>query len=337
MTARRDAPREPPDPEVEVGPILGIDLGGTKVVSGLVDERGRLLGHSGRHLHANDGPTGVLRTVVASARAALAASPVPPRAVGVAVAAQVDARTGTVVHAPNLRWRDVPLAARVREELGLPVAVVNDARAATLAEWRFGSGHRASDFFCLILGTGVGGSAVVGGRLLEGSTGAFGEVGHLTLVAGGRRCHCPNFGCFEAYVGGWAIAERAQESVRADPSAGAALVAAAGTASAITARTVFDLQRDGDPLSGRLVQETQRWLADGVVGIVNAFNPAVLAVGGGLATGLPDALPTIETAVRARCQPSAAAARIVPARFGEDAPLLGAAQYARERFGRDVG
>jgi glucokinase len=311
--------------------VLGIDVGATKVVSALIGNDGAIVRHSGRHLHANDGPDGVIRTLIRSVEKCLEGTPsLRPRAVGVAVAAQVDPRTGTVIHAPNLGWRDVPLARRVSEELGgVPVIVLNDARAATLAEWRFGAGRGASDVFCMFLGTGVGGSAVVDGRLLEGSSHALGEVGHITIVVGGRKCHCPNRGCLEAYVGGWAIAERAQEAVRSDPESGAALVARAGSERAITAQTVFQAYRTGDVLAGRLVRETERFLADGVVSVVNAFNPNLFVLGGGVVTGMPELVPVVEAAIRVRCQPPAATARVVAAGFGENAPLVGAGEAAR--------
>ncbi len=316
------------------GLVLGIDLGATKVVSGLVAADGSIVRHSGRHLHANDGPGGVIRTLARSARACLSESADRPIAIGVAVAAQVDPRTGTVVHAPNLGWRDVPLARRVSEELGAEVVVVNDARAATVAEWRHGAGIGASDMFFLTLGTGVGGSAVIDGRLAEGGSHALGEVGHMTVVVGGRRCHCPNWGCLEAYVGGWAIAERAREAVRADLTAGGPLIARAGGESAITAQTVFQAHRAGDALAGRIVRETERFLADGAVGIVNAFNPSLLVLGGGLVAGMPEFIAVVESAVRARCQPPAAGARIMATRLGEDAALVGAADVARDHVRR---
>jgi glucokinase len=311
--------------------VLGIDLGATKVVSALIGRDGAIVAHSGRHVHANDGPEGVIRTLLGSVEACLEGNPSRrPIAVGVAVAAQVDPRTGTVVHAPNLGWRDVPLARRVSEELGgIPAVVLNDARAATLAEWRFGAGRGVSDLFCLCLGTGVGGSAVVGGHLLEGGTHALGEVGHMTIVAGGRKCHCPNRGCLEAYVGGWAIAERAQEAVRSDTEAGASLVARAGKAEAITAQTVFQTYRSGDSLARRLVRETERFLADGAVSVVNAFNPSLLVLSGGLVAGMPELVPVVEAAVRTRCQPPAAMARVVIASLGENAALVGAGEAAR--------
>ena len=316
------------------GLVLGIDLGATKVVSALLDESGKVIHHSGRHLHENDGPGGVIATVVRSARTCLDVVPNPPIAIGVAVAAQVNPRTGTVIHAPNLRWRDVALGRRLEDEIGGPVHVVNDARAATYAEWRLGAGRGYDDLFYLALGTGVGGSAVFEGRLVEGGTHAAGEVGHVTIVSGGRRCHCPNWGCLEAYVGGWAIAERAREAIAGDPDAGRAMVERAGSITAVTAETVFRAYRGGDALARRIVRETERFLTDGTVGIVNAFNPSVLVLGGGLIAGMPEFVPAVESAVRARCQPPASGARVTAARFTEDAAMVGAAALARSAVGR---
>jgi glucokinase len=326
---KQPSPRPPSTGRSDL--VLGIDLGATKVASGLVDADGRVVHSSGRHLHANDGPGGVIATLLRSARACLEASSQPPKAVGIAVAAQVDPRTGTVVHAPNLGWRDIALARRVEDVLGPDALIVNDAHAAAYAEWKYGAAVGAQDLFCLALGTGVGGAAVLGGRLLEGGSHAAGEVGHLTIVSGGRKCHCPNWGCFEAYVGGWAIGERAREAVREDPASGAELVRRAGTVEAITAQTVFQAYRGDDPLSRRLVRETERYLTDGAVSVANAFNPSILVLAGGLVAGMPEFVPAVESAVRARCQPPAAGARVVRAKFAEEAGIIGVAGMARER------
>jgi len=330
-TAEKSPRSEPPGPTTDTELALGIDLGATKVVSALVARDGTVVRSGGRQVHANDGPEGVLRSLVQSVRSTLDQEPsFRIRTVGIAVAAQVDPATGTVVHAPNLNWHNVPLGARLSRELdGAPVVVVNDARAATLAEWRLGAGRGVSDLFCLILGTGVGGSAVVGNRLLEGGTHAIGEVGHITIVSGGRKCHCPNAGCLEAYVGGWAVADRAREAIGADPKAGESLLAAVGYPDQVTARTVVEAYRRGDPLAHRLIRETTQYLCDGVVSIVNAFNPDLVVLGGGFAAGMPEFARTAEGAVRLRCQPPAARARVTVGRFGENAPLVGAAEAAR--------
>jgi glucokinase len=304
-------------------------LGATKAVSSLIDHDGRVVRHSDRHRHANDGPTAVLATVVRCAEECIEGGSRRPDIIGVGVAAQVDPARGSVVYAPNLGWRNVPIGETLAKELGIPVVVVNDARAATFAEWRYGAGVGETDLFCLVLGTGVGGSAVLGGNLLEGGRHAAGEVGHPTIVSGGRACHCPNTGCFEAYVGGWAIAERAREAVRADRGGGAELVARAGSVDAITAETVFRADRYRDPLARRLLRETESYLADGAVGVVNAFNPATLVLAGGLMAGRPEWVSVVAAAVRKRCQPAAASARVVVARLGEDAGVIGAASLAR--------
>ncbi|MGD0588455.1 MAG: ROK family protein [Thermoplasmata archaeon] len=314
------------------GLVLGIHIGVTKAFSGLVAADGMIVRRSGRFLYRNAGPGNVIRTAVRSARACLEGAEERPARIGIAVAGQVDPRTGTVVHAPNLGWRDVPLARRVEEELGIPVSVVNDAHAGAIAEWKHGAGVGATNLFFLTLGTGVGGAAVADGHLLEGGSHALGEVGHITIVVGGRRCHCPNWGCFEAYVGGWGVAERARDAIRADPTAGAPLVERAGDVDALTAQMVFQAYRAGDPLSGRLVRETERFLADGAVSVVNAFNPSLLILGGWLVPEMPDFLPVVESAIRARCQPSAAGARVVLASLRGDAALVGASVVARERL-----
>ncbi len=244
------------------------------------------------------------------------------------MAAQVDPLRGWVRHAPNLVWRNFALGPALSRRLDLPVRVFNDARAATYAEWTLGAGIGCKDLFCLMVGTGVGGSAVVGGRLLAGGTNAAGEVGHLPIVSGGRACHCPGAGCLEAYAGGWAIAERTREAVRAEPEAGRALVAAAGSVEAIRAETVFRRARAGDRLAQRLVAETERYLADGAVGVVNAFNPTLLVLAGGVISGRPQFVRVVARAVRARCQPPAADVRVVRARLGDLAPAIGAAALA---------
>jgi glucokinase len=174
----------------------------------------------------------------------------------------------------------------------------------------------------------------VGGRLLDGGTHAAGEVGHIPIVSGGRRCTCPGSGCFEAYVGGWAIAERAQEAVREHPGSGTALIQTAGGLESIRAVHVFAAARGGDPLALRLVAETERYLEDGAVGVVNAFNPTRLVLAGGVFAGQPKLVRVVARAVKARCQPPAAVVRVVRARFGEDAPAVGAAALAGRPAGR---
>jgi glucokinase len=249
---------------------------------------------------------------------------------GIGIAAQVDTRSGLVHHAPNLRWRNVPLGARLKAEFGIPVTILNDARAATIGEWRHGAGRGVENLLIVCWGTGVGGSAVIDGRVPEGANGAFGEIGHTILFAGGRTCHCPGRGCLEAYVGGWAIAERAREAVVADPDAGRALVARAGGRDQVAADAIGALARTGDPLARRLFDETLTWFGLGVAGLVNAYNPARVLLTGGVVDGWPEAIAATQSAVRNHCQPPARDATVAAGELAGDAVLTGAASWARD-------
>ncbi|MGC2289774.1 MAG: ROK family protein [Thermoplasmata archaeon] len=312
--------------------VLGIDLGATKISAAVVAEDGRVLSHAGRTLHRNEGPDEVIGDLIQVVHNHFGAGP-PAGAIGVGVAGQVDKQTGVVRHAPNLRWKDVPLGERLSSEFGCPVVVANDVRAATVGEWRHGAGKGGTELLCLFIGTGIGGSVVTGGRLLEGASNAFGEVGHSVLVSGGRPCHCPARGCLEAYVGGWAIAERARERVRSDPAGGLELRRRAGSVGAIDARTVGEAAHAGDPLALEIMRETGDYLASGVVGLVNSFNPERVLLGGGIIEGSPEVVDPVVARVRAECQPPAAqAAKVLRVALGHDATVVGAAELARDRL-----
>lgn len=305
------------------GPRLAIDLGASKIATALVDRSGRIVVRGDRVEHRNDGFRRVVSLLVRSAQETLRGYPLGAGPVGVSVAAQVDPETGRVVHAPNLRWRDAPLGETLARALGRPVHVLNDGQAATVAEWTRGAGRGARNLACLSLGTGIGGGFVVDGRLAVGATHSAGEVGHLTIVAGGRRCTCRNRGCLEAYAGGWAIAARAREVQRVRVSRGTTIA----TRSVDSAREVFAAARRGDVRARELVRATERYLAAGIVGLANALNPERIVMGGGLIVGHPRFVTVTASAVRTRCQPSAAGAKIVAGRFGADAPLIGAALW----------
>lgn len=258
----------------------------------------------------------------------------PARAVGVGVAGQLDAH-GTVLFAPNLRWRSVPLARRLAKATHLPVTALNDVKAATYGEWRFGAGRGAQNLVCIFVGTGIGGGIIADGVLQFGANGTCGELGHITIEFGGRPCHCPNRGCLEAYVGGWAIAERAQEAARARPRAARELLRRAGGPEMITSRTVEEAYYAGDPLSGELVAETLDRLAAGLVSVANAINPEVIVLGGGVMEGFPTVFPTLRRSVRAQgLRAAVKALRIVPAGLGGSSGIVGSATWAIDRAGQ---
>jgi glucokinase len=307
---------------------IGVDLGGTKVLAAAVDPDGGVRSTQRAATGAERGFEAVVDAVVAAVRDGLADDLAQSDGVGVGVAGQVDAQ-GIVRFAPNLRWRDAPLGPLLEERLGLPVVVTNDVRAAAWGEWHHGAGRGVDDLVVLFVGTGVGGGVVSGGHLLNGCSNAAGELGHMTIVHEGRRCRCRNRGCLEAYAGGWAIAERAREAVRAEPQAGAGILALAGAEDAITGATVTAAANGGDALAQRLIVETTEYLASGIVGIANAFNPCLLVLGGGVLAHRTDEVGRLRAFVRERVLGvTADTLRIEPARLGAEAGVIGAAGMA---------
>lgn len=314
---------------------LGVDLGGTKMETSLVDSTGHILASHRCPTRPERGPDRVITDIIESVNNCLSAAGQSAQALGIGMAGQIEKDTGIVHFAPNLSWHSVPLRARLEEALALPVVVTNDVRAAAYGEWRYGAGQGVDDLICLFVGTGIGGGVISGGRLLEGGSNAGGELGHMTVVSGGRQCHCRNQGCLEAYAGGWAIAERAQEAVRNDPKAGKALVTLAGSIEKISAATVTEIYTNGDPLARRMVAETAQFLAAGLVGIVNAFNPCLIVLGGGVIQGLPAYISFVERIVHLKALEAALEGlRIVPAALSNKAGAIGAAALARQRFHR---
>ena len=310
---------------------LGIDIGGTKVESALVDASGTI---QARHRHPTDRDQGagrVLDEVVRCVNECLSQSASEAAAAGVGVAGQVDSEAGVVRSAPNLGWTDVPLQSRLEEALGLPVTVANDVRAVTWGVWRHGAGRDISDLVVVFVGTGIGGGVVSGGEVLQGHQGLAGELGHTMIMPYGRACHCRNRGCWEAYAGGWALEERAQEAVRTDPEAGAALLEkAGGDVDDITGRSVHAAFEEGDPLAKRLVGATAEYLGLGLVGIVNTFNPERVVLGGGMIEGHPGYVDGAQRIVQRRALgPAVADLEVVAADLGGQAGVVGAATMAR--------
>ena len=312
---------------------LGVDIGGTKVETAVVDSEGRIVESQRYPTKPEKGAMGVVEDVVSCVETCLGKVSQKAKALGVGVAGQVERATGAVRFAPNLRWKDVPLRAELEQALKVPVFVLNDVRAATVGEWHHGAGKGIDDLICVFVGTGVGGGIVSGGRLLEGCSNTAGEIGHITVVVGGRPCRGPNVGCMEAYAGGWAIAERAQEAVRKDEKQGQKILNRAGTIEEITAKVVGEAYHEGDPLATRLIEETGQYLGAGVVGLVNALNPCLLILGGGIIDGIPELIRMVEEHVRERALKAAIEdLRVVKASFVSNAVAIGAATFARSKM-----
>lgn len=314
---------------------IGVDLGGTKVKLAAIDSDGRILFSSRYATNPQQGHEGVIADITGHVNDCIRHSTLTrgfrPSAVGIGVAGQIDSATGIVQFAPNLvEWENVPLKKELEKRIGLPVIITNDVRAATYGEWFYGAGQGVGDLVSIFVGTGIGGGIVSGGRMLEGCSNTAGELGHITIVAGGRRCHCSNLGCLEAYAGGWAIAERAREAVQDDILAGRKIIKLARSMENITAAAVSKAYKEKDPLAAQLIEETGKYLSAGMVSIVNALNPLLIILGGGVIENLTALIPMVKHGVKKHSlQAAARPLKIVKAKLGDNAAAVGAAVWAR--------
>ena len=313
--------------------FLGIDLGGTKVEMVIVDIEGMIVCSDRFDTEARNGPNVVIDSLVKRIRLFLSDSGNPVTALGIGVAGQVIKSTGSIFFSPNLFWTQIPLRSLLNNALGIPVFVINDVRAGMLAEHKHGAGSGAKNMVCVFVGTGIGGGVISNGVIVEGESNSAAELGHTTIVVNGRSCRCPNAGCMEAYAGGWAISERAIELCNKNPESGKNLIEIAGSIDGITAATVSLAYHQKDVLACKIVEDTARHLGAGIVGIVNAFNPEILILGGGVINGIPDLLTAVNSYVRVRALPSAVEnLKIVNAAFGTKSVAKGAAEFAIEQI-----
>ncbi len=268
-----------------MGLTVGVDVGGTKIGSGVVTDDGEVLEHE-QVPTPRAGP-GDVSSAIAAAIADLVGRHRERHsidAVGIGAAGFVDSARSTVLFAPNIAWRDEPLRQRVVERVQLPVVVENDANAAAWAEFRFGAGADVDDLVLLTVGTGIGGGIVLDGALHRGAFGVAAEVGHLRVVPQGERCGCGNRGCWEQYASGRALVREARELVRSgSPLAGSLAEACGGDADALEGPMVTGLARQGDLASVELVGDAGRWLGEGLASLAAVLDPEVAVVGGGVA------------------------------------------------------
>jgi glucokinase len=319
------------------GCVIGVDLGGTKLLAGTVDSRLQVH-HRARRLVASQEPSAVVELIVGAVEEAIEAAADEVIGVGLGVPALVDPRTGVVRDSNHLLLHDVPLRDLISERLGLPVVVDNDANAAIVVEWRCGAARGATDAIMLTLGTGIGGGLIVGERLVHGSGGAAAELGHIIVEADGPPCpgRCPNHGCLEALVSGHAIGREGLRLAYEEPSS--ALGRALAEGREISGALVTEFAHDGDPAALEIMSEMGRRLGLGIVSLVNIFNPDVVVVGGGaIAAGELLLAPARAVVATRALEVNREAVRIVSAHFGAEAGMLGAACMAWDAAGIVVG
>ena len=308
---------------------IGVDIGGTKVLGGVVDADGQVLAQARRETPAAD-VTKAEEFIVEVVQELTAGHAVT--AVGVGAAGWLDAARTRVLFAPNLAWRDEPLRDHLAERLELPVIIENDANVAAWAEFRYGAARDATDSMALFtVGTGIGGGLVLGGELLRGAYGIAAEMGHVRVMPGGQRCGCGRQGCLEQYASGGALVRYARERAMADPDSAVRLLELAGSVDLVTGPVVTRAAREGDPAARSAFAEVGRWLGSGLADMVQVVDPEVIVVGGGvIEAGELLMAPTraayiFELAARGGLP----VAPVVAAQMGNTAGVVGAADLAR--------
>jgi glucokinase len=308
---------------------IGIDIGGTKVKAGVVDEDGVVLESVLRDTPSTS-PTEVEDTIADIVEELHSRHYVI--AVGIGAAGFVDSTRSTVLFAPHLAWRNEPLRDAVRRRVGLSALVDNDANCAAWAEWRFGAAQNESDLLCITLGTGIGGGLVFDGQVHRGRNGIAGEFGHMQVVKGGHPCECGNHGCWEQYASANALVRDARAIVDEDPAQAAQLLTLArGDRQAITGALVTQAALAGDSMSTRLLSDMGEWLGIGIANLAAALDPGTFVIGGGVSDAgdllirpATDAFRRSLTGRGFRPEP-----RIVRAHLGNQAGMIGAADLAR--------
>lgn len=312
--------------------VLGIDIGGTKLITGAVrTDGGDLVGLRSAWTIADAGADDILARLVQQVREVIAdLARERPLAellgMGIGAPGPLDREKGIVFLAPNLGWRDFPLRERLFAELGLPSALENDANCAVLGEcWR-GAARGVKHVVGVTIGTGIGGGLVFDGKLFHGASDCAGEIGHATIDTEGRRCKCGNYGCLEAYASGPAIALRCAEQI--ESGAESSLHAEVdGNLANLTAQMVYEAAEQGDQLALEVVTETSRFLGAGIANLVNILNPeAVVIVGGVTRAGDRLFVPLRREVARRAFKPAVAACRIVPGELLGTAGVWGAAR-----------
>ena len=311
---------------------VGIDLGGTNIVAGLVDENYNILGKVSRKTNRPRPAEAIAADMAACALDVIREKGLTPEQVewiGIGTPGIANSATGIIEYSNNLDFHNVPMTKWISEATGRPAFVENDANAAAYGEFVAGAAKGAQNAVCITLGTGVGGGVIVDGKIYAGSNFAGAELGHTVLCIDGPQCTCGRKGCFEVYSSATGLIRMTEEAIAKHPESAMAKMAA--EQGKVSARTAFDCMRKGDAAAKEVVDFYIRALAAGITNTINIFQPDVLCIGGGVCNeGDALLLPVKELiAKEVYTRNSEKNAEIVIAKLGNDAGIIGAAFLGR--------
>ncbi len=320
---------------------IGIDMGATSIKLGLVDASQTIVNRKNIPVDHYQSPEEFFSAVERTVRNIFEESAVCAEdisGIGIGLPGCVDSVNGVVRDLTNMQgWRgeNIPIAATIRERLGISIRIDNDVNIMTIAEWHIGAGKGCKNLICCTLGTGVGGGLVLDGKLYRGSTLTAGEIGHIPLFYMGEPCNCGNRGCLERYVGNAAIVARTLCILQERPNEGLIIRQLIESEDKqLTPKIIFDAAQKGDSVACEIFRTTGEYIGVIFSGLVNTLNPEKIVVGGGVANAGNLVFDPIRETVSRYAMPVATEKlQIVPATLGDDAGIHGAALYGS---GHDV-
>ncbi len=321
-------------------PVVGVDLGGTKILAAVVASDGQVLGQAKKKTKANRGALDVLTRMADTIQEAMEAAGMVRKdigAIGVGSPGPLDPDAGIVVVAPNLGWRNVNVKAHLEGQFQIPTFIENDVNVGTLGEHRLGAGQGVSDLVGIFVGTGIGGGIILGGELYRGFNKTAGEIGHMVVAEGGPLCGCGNRGCLEAVASRTAIHRMIVQAL--DEGRKSVLAELAGkNTSQIKSQALAQALKRKDKVVTEALKKATYYLGIAVAGVINFLGPEMIILGGGVVEAMEDFyLAEVRKTVVDFAFPNAAqGVRIVPARLADDAGILGAAVMARMRLEQEA-
>ena len=310
----------------------GLDLGGTFVKGGIVDETGAIV-RADKIPTGKDRPygeiaadmAGLVRKIAADANVSMS----DVAAVGIGSPGTIDSKNGVIYYSNNIAWNNVPLCAEIEKNLGIRAFVTNDANAAALGAAWCGAGRKYGSIVFITLGTGVGGGVIIDGKLFQGFRSAGAELGHVVIRMGGAQCTCGRKGCFEAYASATALIRQTREAMEKHPES-KLWDLCGGDLEKVEGKTAFDGQALGDETAKRIVSRYVKYLAEGLVNICNEFRPEAIVLGGGVCGAGDVLLKPLKRRINRYIYGGTkyAPVKVVIASLGNDAGLVGAVKYA---------
>ena len=308
---------------------IGIDLGGTNIAVGVTDDEFNIIGRGKRKTPAGAQSDGILKEMAKAARqavenAGLEISDIDD--VGIAAPGTVNPKTGYIEYSNNIKFKNYPAADRLKELLSVEKCyIANDANAAAYGELLAGAGKGCKDFVAVTLGTGVGSGIILDGKILTGSNFAGAEIGHSYIIAGGEKCTCGNCGCWESYASATALKRQTAQAMKNHPES--LMWEISGSLDKVDGKTAFDAMRKNDPAAKEVVDNYIRYVAIGIVNVINIFQPECVGIGGGICNEKDTLLAPIREFVDAHDynRDPSVRTKICTAVLGNDAGIIGAA------------